>query len=254
MIGQWLQWPQGADAASNWATEYAKTASVQWRGSVARISNVRNFTYRTRDDFTPAWYDADYDLNALTSLDLVVSHWAGESVAHVFVSFGFADGRYLAVSIETRRRQDQQYSAFNGFLRNYGLIYVVADERDLLGVRSDVRRERVRLYPVQLPADALRDLFVSYLGRIEGLNKQPEYYNTLFNNCTTNILRHARSVAPRLRYNWRILLSGHADEYTYRMGFLDRGISFEALKARCLVRRSADACITEGYSEAIRRS
>ena len=130
----------------------------------------------------------------------------------------------------------------------------MADERDLLGVRSDVRRERVRLYPVQLPADALRDLFVSYLGRVEGLNKQPEYYNTLFNNCTTNILRHARSVAPRLRYNWRILLSGHADEYTYRMGFLDRSISFEALKARCLVRRSADACITEGYSEAIRRS
>jgi hypothetical protein len=252
MMRRWLAQPLDAGSATPWATEYERTASVQWQGSVVRVDNVRHFSYRTRDDFTPAWYDASYDLDALRSVDLVMSRWAGESVAHVFVSFGFADGRYLAVSIETRRRSDQRYSALGGFWRNYGLIYVVADERDLLGVRTDVRRERVCLYRLQMPDEAVRALFAGYMQRIETLNQRPEFYNTLFNNCTTNILGHARAIAPHLRYDWRILLSGHADDYTYRMGLLDHTISFEGLKARSLIHRPTDAQIDEAYSQAIR--
>uniref|UniRef100_E1THK6 Lnb N-terminal periplasmic domain-containing protein n=1 Tax=Burkholderia sp. (strain CCGE1003) TaxID=640512 RepID=E1THK6_BURSG len=252
MMRRWLAQPLNVHRAPPWATEYERTASVQWQEGVARICNVRHFVYRTRDDFTPAWYDASYDLDALCSVDLVMSRWAGESVAHVFVSFGFADGRYLAVSIETRRRSDQRYSALGGFWRNYGLIYVVADERDLLGVRTDVRRERVCLYRVQMPDEAKRALFAGYLQRVEALNRRPEFYNTLFNNCTTNVLGHARAIAPHLRYDWRILLSGHADDYAYRMGLLDSSTPFECLKARSLIRRPADAQIDEAYSRAIR--
>ncbi|WP_288826514.1 DUF4105 domain-containing protein [uncultured Paraburkholderia sp.] len=240
--------------AAPWVDEYARTASAMWSGDTVRIHNIRHFTYRTREDYTPAYFDGDYDLAQLRSVDLVVSRWAHDSIAHVFVSFGFDDGRYLSISIETRRRTGQRYSTWKGFFRNYDLTYVVADERDLIGVRTDVRRERVCLYRADVAQDTVRALFRDYMRRVNALNERPEYYHTLFNNCTTNILRHARTIAPHLRYSWKVLLSGHADEYSYRLGLLDRSCTFEELKRRCLIARPEHASIGEDYSLAIRNA
>lgn len=237
-----------------WLEEYARTPSAQWQGDTVCIRNIRNFSYRTRDDYTPAYFDGEYDLAQLGSVDLVVSRWAHDLIAHVFVSFGFDDGRYLSISIETRRRVGQPYSTWKGFFRNYPLIYVVADERDLIGVRTDVRRERVSLYRADVAPELARMLFSDYLRRLNMLNERPEYYHTLFNNCTTNILLHARKVAPHLRYSWRVLLSGHADEYSYRLGLLDSSASFEELKRRSTIRRPDKASIGEDYSFAIRHA
>lgn len=243
------------EALGDWVDEYARTAAVDWLSpdsTQVLIRNVRHFTYRTREDYEPAYFDARYDVEQLATLDLVVSRWAGEAVAHVFVSFGFNDGRYLSVSIETRRLKGQKYSTWAGFLRRYALIYVVADERDLLGVRTDVRRECVCLYRVQVTRAQVQSIFRDYMWRINELNAHPERYHTLFNNCTTNILRHARAVAPKLRYTWKILFSGYADDYTYRLGLLDQSIPFADLKRRSLIVRAADARIDADYSRAIR--
>lgn len=239
---------------ANWVEEYARTASAQWCGNEVGIRNVRNFAYRSRDDSSPAYFDATYDISQLQTVDLVVSRWAHEAIAHVFVSFGFSDGRYVSVSIETRRRQGQKYSTWRGFFRQYQLIYVVADERDIVGVRTDVRRERVCLYRVNVSAETARNLFVDYLRRVNQLNEQPEFYHTLFNNCTTNILQHARKLAPRLRYSWKVLLSGHADDYSYRLGLLDSSVPFEELKRRSLIERPDGMRIDAGYSASIRRT
>lgn len=235
-----------------WVTEYARTARVEWQGSRAMIRNVRNFAYRTRDDYVPAYYDAIYEIEAIRSVDLVVSRWTTEAIAHVFLSFGFHDGRYLAISIETRRRQGQRYSPYAGFLPFYDLVYVVADERDLLGVRTDVRSERVHLFRADIASATAKALFADYLHRIDVLDRCPEFYHTLFNNCTTNILRHIRAVAPDIRYSWKVLLSGYADRYGYELGLLDHSLSFERLKARSLIERSADAVIGGDFSEEIR--
>jgi hypothetical protein len=237
-----------------WIEEYARSASAIWCGDAVRVHNIRHFTYRTRDDFTPAWFDADYDLARLQTVDLVVSRWTHHSIAHVFVSFGFDDGRYLSVSIETRRRVGQLYSTWKGFFRHYDLTYVVADERDLIGVRTDVRRERVNLYRAAVKPDTVRALFRDYMRRVNDLNERPEHYHTLFNNCTTNILRHARTIAPHLRYSWRVLLSGHADDYSYRLGLLGQSASFDELQRRCLITRPDGALIGDDYSHVIRRA
>ncbi len=237
---------------ANWVTEYARTTQVEWQGDYVTLRNVRNFRYRTRDEPIPAWYDATYDLRAMQSVDMVVSHWAGESIAHVFLSFGFADGRYLAVSIETRRQQGQFYSTWRGFLRTYALMYVVADERDLIGVRTDIRRERVYLYPLTVSPALARQVFVQYLKRVDALNHQPEFYNTLCNNCTTNILRHAREQAPHFKYSWKILASGYADAYTWELGLMDQHQPFAALKQHARIHRPADAQISDAFSHDIR--
>jgi hypothetical protein len=235
-----------------WIEEYARAPFAVWRGDSVHIHHVRHFTYRTRDDYTPAYFDADYDLTRLHSVDLVVSRWAHDSIAHVFVSFGFDDGRYLSISIETRRRIGQRYSTWKGFFRNYDLIYVIADERDLIGVRTDVRRERVCLYRADVSAETVRALFRDYLRRANALNERPEHYHTLFNNCTTNILRHARTIAPHLRYSWKVLLSGHADDYSYRLGLLGHTYSFDELRRRALIVRAEGVSIDDDYSLAIR--
>ena len=187
-----------------------------------------------------------------TSADLVTSYWAGDAIAHVFVSFGFRDGRHLAISVETRRERGETYSSLAGFFRHYELIYVVADERDLIGVRTDIRRERVYLYRLQISPDTVRRLFLSYIERTADLAARPEFYNTLTNNCTTSILGRANAVSPAIAYSWKILASGHAAEYAYELGLLGSQLSFDDLRRRSRVHRPADAAIGPGFSTEVR--
>jgi hypothetical protein len=235
----------------DWAAEYAIPAAVVVDGPVVHISNIRDFTWRTPTDATPHYYDADFRLDQLSSVDLVASYWGGDAIAHIFLSFGFQDGRHLAISIETRRQKQFAYSAVAGFFRHYELFYVVADERDLIGGRTDVRHERVYLYRLNLTQQSRQALFLSYMRKVQELSAQPEWYNTLSDNCTTGIL--ARAQAPgRARLNWRVVLSGYLPAYAYSQGLLDNSVSFETLKQRSLIVRPAGSMITGAFSEDIR--
>lgn len=175
-------------------------------------------------------------------------------LSSLIVSFGFDDGRYVAISIETRQRRGQRYSPYAGFVPLYDLVYVVADERDLIGVRSDIRKERVYLFRAHVTSETARALFADYLRRVRALECRPEFYNTLFNNCTTNILRHVRAVAPDVGYSWKVLLSGFADRYGHDLGLLDASMPFDTLKSASLIRRPPGATIDSDFSAAIRAS
>lgn len=235
-----------------WQGEYAVPADVTMDGNLAHIRNIRNFIYRTTQDYTPRYYDATYNLDDLSSVDLVTSYWAGNAIAHVFLSFGFRDGRHVAMSIETRRQKKFQYSTIAGFFHHYEIFYVTADERDLIGVRTDVRHERVYLYRLTLSPAERRRLFESYLREIHTLVQHPAWYNTLTDNCTTGILTRAQA---RLRYrlDWRVLLSGYTASLAYDLGLLDTSIPFPELKAQSRIQRPANVSPDPDYSEEIRR-
>lgn len=237
-----------------WLAEYERLATVRWLDSDRfQVRDVRNFRYRGVGKPLSAWDDRLFRLSEASQTDLVLSYWGGNAIAHVFLSFGFSNGEWLAISIETRRRQNQPWSAFGGFLHNYPVVYVVADERDLIGVRSDVRRERVWIYELTLTQEQRQRLLRDYLQRIQQVNAHPEWYNTLFNNCTTNILRHGRAVSSAVKYDWRILLSGYADRYCYRMGLLDTRLPFKRLRQNSRLMRPTDAIIDGHFSRDIRR-
>ena len=239
-----------------WETEYARMPRVEIDGSQVRVGDVRNFRYRTVEDVIPAYYDAVYDLETLTAVDLICSYWSGPHIAHVFLSFGFADGRHLAVSVETRRRQDQPYSVVAGFFRHYQVIFVVADERDLIGVRTDVRREDVYLYRLRTTPEERRRLFLGYMDRVAALSRRPEFYNTALNNCTTNIIALINGGLPkdqRLRMDWRVVFSGHVDEFGYGIERFRTRLPFAELKERSRIVRTDDSVIGDDYSSAIRR-
>jgi hypothetical protein len=244
-----LSWFRHPRNSRDWETELAEPAVVSFAGDAVRVKHLRCFAYRTPTDFTPAYDDQVFAVSGLASVDMVVSYWTGPAIAHVFLSFGFADGQYLAVSIEIRRVRGQQYSALAGFFRQYELLYVVADERDLIGQRLNARGERVYLYRLQITPELRRTLFLSYMQRVAKLAEAPEFYHTALNNCTTNIFRHANAGAKVLPFNWKVLASGYADRYAYDLGVLDQSLTFPALKAASRVKPVAEDA---GFSRKIR--
>ncbi|RIX71539.1 Lnb N-terminal periplasmic domain-containing protein, partial [Acidovorax cavernicola] len=168
-----------------WAADVARTLRAERQGSQVLLHNVRNFDWRSDDDYTARWETRRYDLDRLRSVDMVLSYWMGPAIAHTLVSFGFDDGRQLVFSVEVRKERHEQYSALAGFFKRYELALVAADERDILGVRARVRDEDVYLYRVHMSEPAMRALFERYLDESDALRATPRFYQTLTANCTT---------------------------------------------------------------------
>lgn len=239
-------WWSGIEPSNDrdWQPEVARLAHAEIAGNRITVRNIRNFDYRSETDFTQAWYDKTFDLDKLESVDLVAVYWMGPAIAHTFLSFGFAGGDYLAVSIETRKEKNEGYSTLKGFFKQYELYYVVADERDVVRVRSNYRQdppEDVYIYRVRGNLENGRRVFLEYMKRINGLKERPEFYNTLADNCTTGIWMNARVNPGHVPLSWKILASGYVPAYLYERGMLDNGLSFAELQRRSHVNERARA-------------
>jgi hypothetical protein len=226
----------------NWQPDVARTPTAEIEGDRLTIHNLRNFAWGPNDAIrAERWEERSYDLSQLRRVDLVASHWAGDAIAHMIVSFGFADGQQLAMSIEARKERGEAYSAVNGFFRNNELIYVAADERDLLGVRAIDRGERVYLYRMRTPPDRARALLMDYVQAMNRLAMEPEFYNSATTNCTTQIGVHVRDAGVVVPRSWKVLVSGYAAEYAYELGALDTRLPFDELRRRSFIVDAAKA-------------
>lgn len=254
-----LAWYFGITPSNDrdWVTENARLAYATVEGDAVTVHNVRNFDYRSENDFTPAYYDKRYDLTQLQGVDLVATYWMGPAVAHIMLSFEFAGGDHLAVSIETRKEKGESYSTVNGFFRQYELYYAVADERDLIRLRTNYRKdppEQVYVYRLKGTPEAARRIFMTYVEAINQLKARPHFYNSLTTNCTTTIWMHAVVNPGRVPFSWKILASGYVPQYLYEQGRLDdRGLSFEELQRQALVNpRAQQADQAPDFSRRIR--
>ncbi|HEX6644607.1 MAG TPA: DUF4105 domain-containing protein [Gemmatimonadales bacterium] len=217
-----------------WSPDMAVMPSARFDGSLVHVSGIRNATYRSVDDYTLEWYDRTFDLERLESVWYLVEPFGDmKGPAHTLVSFGFSDGSYLAISAELRREPGEKFSPLKGLLKRYELMYVVADERDVIGLRANHRHDQVYLYPVRADREARKRLFVSMLERANRLREHPEFYNTLTNTCTTNIVRHVNAIAPnKVPFSYKVLLPGYSDRLAYDLGLIDTELAFEQAKAR----------------------
>jgi hypothetical protein len=240
-------WRWAAIEPSNdrdWQTDVAVLPYATIAGDLVTVHRIRNFDYRSETDYAPRYYDKTFDLRQLVSVELVASYWMGPDIAHTFLSFGFAGGDHLAVSIETRKEAHESYSTIRGFFRQYELYYVVADERDVVRVRTNYRRdppEDVYVYPIRGAAENGRNVFMAYVEKINALKERAEFYNTLTTNCTTNIWMHSRVNPGHLAFSWKILASGRLPEYLYDAGRLDTRVPFVELQRRSHVNARAQA-------------
>lgn len=218
----------------NWSPDQKVLARASVAGDLVTIRNVRNFAYRAQGDYTPAWYDRTYDLTKLDSVWFAVEPFGErEGPAHTFLSFGFGPDEFVAVSVEIRKEVGESFSPWKGLLRQYEIMYVIGDERDLVKLRSNHRKDDVYLYPVRTTRAKMRELFLSMLQRANELAEKPEFYNTLTNTCTTNIVRHVNMVAEgRVPFRMAILLPGYSDRLAYELGLIDTALPFLEAKQR----------------------
>lgn len=237
----------------DWQPDVARPPRARLDGTRLTIENVRNFAYRSETDYTPQWDTRTYDLSRLVGFDLFMSYWGSPAIAHTIVSWEFDDGQHLAVSIETRKEVGETYSAVAGFFKQYELYYVVADERDLIGLRTNHRGERVYLYRLRTPVERARRILLDYVQAMNALADRPVWYDAATQNCTTTIRTHVQHIGAAWPWDWRILLNGYADRMLYEHGVVDTSRSFAALKAASLVNaRARDADGDPAFARRIR--
>src|SRR5580700_4090386 len=225
-----LWWVSIAPSNSrDWSPDVARTARAIFHDSSVTIENVRNFKYQSESDYEQRWETRTYNLDRIRGVDLFLSFWGPTQIAHTIASWDFDDGQHLAISIETRKEKGESYSALRGFFRQYELYYVVADERDLIALRTNYRGEQVYLYRIRASTSQARALLVDYLDEVNSLAEHPEWYNALTQNCTTTIRGHAQHVGAGGRLDWRLLANGHLDQLLYERGQLDTRVSLEEL-------------------------
>jgi hypothetical protein len=238
----------------DWQPDLARLSSGEIDGNRVTLHNIRHCDYRTETDFDVRYYDRTIELDRLRTADLFLIYWGSPHMAHTMISFGFEEGDYLCFSIEARKEKGEGYSAIKGFFRQFELIYIVADERDLVRLRTNYRKgEETYLYRSRMTPDQVRTFFLGYVRRLNQLRDRPEWYNALTENCSTAI-RTQRAAHDRAPWNWRMLANGHLDELLYERGTITTNLSFAELKQRSHINGRAQAAGPEAnFSQLIRQ-
>jgi hypothetical protein len=239
VVAAWLAIPPSN--SRDWQPDVATLPWADIRGDHVTVHNVRNAEYRSETDYTVRLETRELDLSRLRSLDLFLVYWGSPLIAHTVMSWGFEGDEYLAISIETRKEKGEQYSALRGFFRQYELTFVVADERDVVRLRTNYRGEDVYVYRLDVPPGGPRFLLLQYLQAVNDLRARPQWYNALTDNCTVAIQRLAASAERRSWWSWKLFLNGYLDELAYDIGAFDRSLPFPVLKAKSHVNERAKA-------------
>ncbi len=224
-----------------WRPEVAVMPRIAIDGDRVRITSVRDFHFRSRDDFDVRYEDREVSLSRMTGVDFYISYWAEGPVGHTFLSFMFEDAPPLGISIETRPEVGEGFDPLASLFKQFELIYVVADEQDLVGLRASHRDEEVFLYHTRISPEFARRLFLVYAGRINQLADEPEFYHLLSNSCTVNIIRYANKAGREGRFSLKHLLNGLIDQYIYATGVVDTSLPFEELRRRSRITAAAQA-------------
>ena len=254
MVVGWLLIQPSNDR--DWNEDQKLLAYAEIRGDEVFIRNIRNFRYQSESNFAPAYYDKSFDLTQLRDVWFIVEHfgdWKGP--AHTFLSFDFGNQGYVAVSVEIRKEKGESFSPLKGLFKRYEVMYVIGDENDLIKLRTNFRNDPVYLYRARTTAQNKRALFLQMIERANHLRSHPEFYNTLTNTCTTNIVNHINALSPRrVPFSYKVLLPGYSDRLAWELGLLDTDVSFEETRERHFITPRAQQCQGDcDFSAEIRR-
>ena len=226
-----LVWWHGIKPSNNrdWADDVGQMTTGVIEGDRVTLRNVRNFDWRTTSDYTRRWETRTYDLRRLEGVDMILSYWTVEPIAHVLISFGFDDGEHVVFSVEIRRERTEKFSALGGFFKEFELSIIACDERDVIRLRTNVRDEEDYLYRIRMRPSNMRSLFLSYVSEANELARAPRFYNTLTVNCTTLVYQMMRRILGHLPLDLRLLFSGYLAGYVHKVGGLDSRYPLEEL-------------------------
>jgi hypothetical protein len=249
-------WWQTLEPSNNrdWAADVAQISHGEIQGDKLIMYNVRNFSYASETKFEERWETREYDLAKLQGLDIFLSYWASDHIAHTIMSWDFGDNDHLAISIETRKEKSEEYSAVKGFFKQFELSYVAADEEDIIKLRTHFRNERVYIYRLLADNEGVRVLLDNYLAEMNRLFDKPKFYNAFSRNCTTTIRLHTNAIQPDrpLPLDWRLILSGHLDELLYERKSLSQKLPFAELRTLSRIDERIKKNTKDNFSEKLR--
>jgi|SRR5665213_67484 len=256
MFGSLLLWWHHLMPSNDrvWADDVARMTTGTVAGDQVTLHNVRNFDWRSDTDYTARWDTRTYDLEHLDSVDMVLSYWSGQAIAHVLMSFGFDDGKHVVFSVEIRPEKTEGFSEIGGFFKEFELSIIAADERDVIRVRTNIRGEDDYLYRIRIAQPTMRSLFLAYVEQANGLVRTPRFYNTVTVNCTTLVYHMVRHIVGYLPMDYRLLLSGYLPGYVYSVGGLDDRYTLKELRAfGRITERAKESDRSDTFSADIRR-
>ena len=219
-----------------WRNDHEKSVYAELSGRSVTLHNIRNFRH---DDSQPVdgkeYFSKTWNLDEIERIWFGLSHFGPYGLAHSFLSMEFSNGEYLGISIEARMRPGQDYRPLMGLFRRYSKIYVAATEQDVIGVRSHQRGEKVLLYPVSGTRENAERFFLALINDANSVYQTPEFYNTILDNCLTNLIKHGVRMSEVSAADIRVLLPGHTDRLTYALGITPDDITFESARQRALI-------------------
>jgi len=244
VVAIYLWWRKRPTNDANWSLDQKILAYADFDNNNAigkvTVHNIRNITYRSETDYTPAYYDKTFDISKINSVDFVfVPYSKFKSLAHTFLTFGFEDGSHIAISVEIRKKVGQNFSALKSLFKQYELTYVVADENDVIKLRTNYRHEPVYLYPVKATKEQITKMFLSMLKRVNSFKEKPEFYSLFNNTCTTNIARHINEITQKKFFSFKVLLPGYSERLAYELRMINTNLSFEEMHAKFYINDKA---------------
>jgi len=221
----------------NWSPDQKVLPYAKINGDVAHVYNIRNFKYKTEDNYNKEYYNKEFNLSEIKSAYYILEPFRGcRGVAHTFLSFEFKNNKFIAISVEIRKKKGDKFSAIKGLFRGFEIMYVIGDERDLIGLRANHRKDPVHVYPLKISQEKTRDLFLDMLERANKLKEKPEFYNTITNTCLTNIIKHTHKVSKkRIPYGLKIFLPEKSDHLLHKFDFLDTKLTIEKARKKFLI-------------------
>jgi len=225
----------------DWVAPEKVLAYADIYDTTVHVHNIRDFRYKTEKDYTAGYYDKIFLLSSLESVDYIVEPFTStKGAAHVFVSFGFENAEYVCISVEIRKEEGEDFSALLGILRKFEIMYVIADERDIIDLRANVRNDEVRIYPVKATREQAREMFLAMLKRANHLVDHPEFYNTLTNNCALNVVRHANHIVDEpIPYGYKLFFPAFSGRLAYQLGMIDTNLTFKEASQKYLINSRA---------------
>lgn len=226
-----------------WSADQSVLSYADIQNNLITVHNIRNFTYASTTSYTPHYYDKTFDINTLKRVWYVVEPFSGiPGSAHTFLSFEFEGNQFVSISIEIRKEKGESFSPIKGLFNQYELMYVIADERDVIKLRSNYRKDSVFVYPMKASTEKERALFVDMINRTNALKDHPEFYNTITNTCTTNIAEHINRVSPHSipLLNLDILFPANSDKLAYNLGLIDTNLLFDDARTRYYINKKAE--------------
>lgn len=225
-----------------WSEDQSVLAYAEIDNNLISIHNIRNFSYSSTATYTPNYYDKTFDLNKIKRVWYVVEPFSGiPGSAHTFLSFEFEGNQYISISVEIRKEKGESFNPIEGLFNKYELMYVIADEQDVIKVRTNYRKDLVYLYPAKATKEKVQALFLDMIERTNTLKNHPEFYNSITNTCTTNIVRHIDKITPNKvpLFNLSVLLPEGSDRLAYKLGLIDTDLSFQDARAKYLINDKA---------------